>query len=146
MVGAYLLDPARRTYDLVDLAAQRGLAAASKAEESTDGDQLELGEEPPPDPAAEARLVWEIAQLQRKGMKEQKIERLMDEVEMPLIEVLAAMEQTGVLLDQKRLADIGEGFEQRIETLQAEIFELAGHEFTIGSPSSSPRSSSMSSA
>jgi DNA polymerase I len=135
MVGAYLLDPARRTYDLVDIAAQRGLAAAPKEEEETpDGDQLELGEEPPPDPAAEARLVWEIAQLQRKGMKEQKIERLMDEVEMPLIEVLAAMEQTGVLLDQKRLADIGEGFEQRIETLQADIFELAGHEFTIGSP------------
>ena len=53
---------------------------------------------------------------------------------MPLIEVLAAMEQAGVLLDQKRLADIDEGFEQRIETLQAEIFELAGHEFTIGSP------------
>jgi DNA polymerase-1 len=135
MVGAYLLDPARRTYDLVDIAAQRGLAAAPKEEEETpDGDQLELGDEPPPDPAAEARLVWEIAQLQRKGMKEQKIERLMDEVEMPLIEVLAAMEQTGVLLDQKRLADIGEGFEQRIETLQADIFELAGHEFTIGSP------------
>jgi DNA polymerase I len=133
MVGAYLLDPARRTYDLVDIAAQRGLAAASK-DEAPDGDQLELGEEPPPDPAAEARLVWEIAQLQRKGMKEQKIEKLMDEVEMPLIEVLAAMEQTGVLLNQKRLADIGEGFEQRIETLQADIFELAGHEFTIGSP------------
>jgi DNA polymerase-1 len=67
-------------------------------------------------------------------MREQRIERLMDEVEMPLIEVLAAMEQTGVLLDQKRLANIGEGFEQRIETLQAEIFELAGHDFTIGSP------------
>ncbi|HEY6771595.1 MAG TPA: 5'-3' exonuclease H3TH domain-containing protein, partial [Solirubrobacterales bacterium] len=112
MVGAYLLDPARRTYDLVDIAAQRGLAAAAKEEEEApDGDQLELGEEPPPDPAAEARLVWEIAQLQRKGMKDQGIERLMDEVEMPLIEVLAAMEQTGVLLDQKRLADIGEGFE-----------------------------------
>src|SRR4029450_1110909 len=42
--------------------------------------------------------------------------------------------QTGVLLDKKRLADIGEGFELRIETLQADIFELAGHEFTIGSP------------
>jgi DNA polymerase-1 len=134
MVGAYLLDPARRTYDLVDIAAQRGLAAAPKDADGADSEQLELGEEPPPDPAAEARLVWEIAQLQRKGMKEQGIERLMDEVEMPLIEVLAAMEQTGVLLDQKRLADIGEGFEQRIETLQAEIFELAGHEFTIGSP------------
>src|SRR5689334_23060369 len=133
MVGAYLLDPARRSYDLIDIAAQRGLAAAPK--ESPDGDgQLELGEEPPPDPAAEARLVWEIAQIQRKDMKAQGIEQLMDEVEMPLIEVLAAMEQIGVKLDEKRLADINEGFEQRIETLQAEIFELAGHDFTIGSP------------
>src|SRR5918995_1677923 len=134
MVGAYLLDPARRSYDLIDIAAQRGLAAASKEPEAGGDGQLELGEEPPPDPAAEARLVWEIAQLQRKDLKQQGIERLMDEVEMPLVEVLAAMEQTGVLLDRKRLADIGEGFEQRIETLQAEIFELAGHEFTIGSP------------
>jgi DNA polymerase I len=133
MVGAYLLDPARRSYDLIDIAAQRGLAAAAK--ESPEGDgQLELGEEPPPDPAAEARLVWEIAAVQRKDMKEQGIERLMDEVEMPLIEVLADMEQTGVKLDEKRLADINEGFEQRIETLQADIFELAGHDFTIGSP------------
>jgi DNA polymerase I len=135
MVGAYLLDPARRTYDLVDIAAQRGLAAAPKESEGADGDgQLELGEEPPPDPAAEARLVWEIAQRQRESIKEAGLEQLMDEVEMPLIEVLAAMEQSGVLLDRKRLADIGEGFEQRIETLQAEIFELAGREFTIGSP------------
>jgi DNA polymerase I len=135
MVGAYLLDPARRSYDLIDIAAQRGLAAAPKEPDTAEGDgQLELGEEPPPDPAAEARLVWEIAQLQRKDIKEQGIERLMDEIEMPLIEVLAAMEQNGIKLDEKRLADINEGFEQRIETLQADIFELAGHEFTIGSP------------
>jgi DNA polymerase I len=134
MVGAYLLDPARRTYDLIDIAAQRGLAAAQKDGDGADSEQLELGEEPPPDPAAEARLVWEIAQLQRKGIEEGGLVKLMDEVEMPLIEVLAHMEQTGVLLDQKRLSDIGEGFEQRIETLQAEIFELAGDEFTIGSP------------
>jgi DNA polymerase I len=134
MVGAYLLDPARRSYDLIDIAAQRGLAAASKEPDTSGDGQLELGDEPPPDPAAEARLTWEIAHLQREDLKTQRTERLMDEVEMPLIEVLAAMEQTGVLLDRRRLADIGEGFEQRIETLQAEIFELAGHEFTIGSP------------
>jgi DNA polymerase-1 len=139
MVGAYLLDPARRSYDLIDIAAQRGLATAPKEADSGDGDgdgdpQLELGEEPPPDPAAEARLVWEIAQRQRASMKEAGLEKLMNEVEMPLVEVLAEMEWVGVRLDAKRLADIGEGFEQRIETLQAEIFELAGHEFTIGSP------------
>ncbi|MGH2983493.1 MAG: DNA polymerase I [Solirubrobacterales bacterium] len=134
MVGAYLLDPARRTYDLVDIAAQRGLAAAPKESDGADGGQLELGEERPPDPAAEARLVWELAQRQRASMKEAGLEKLMNEVEMPLVEVLAEMERVGVKLDAKRLADIGEGFEQRIETLQAEIFELAGHEFTIGSP------------
>ncbi len=135
MVGAYLLDPARRSYDLVDIAAQRGLATAPKETNGAEGDgQLELGEEPPPDPAAEARLVWEIAQRQRASMKEAGLEKLMNEVEMPLVEVLAEMERIGVKLDAKRLADIGEGFEQRIETLQAEIFELAGHEFTIGSP------------
>jgi DNA polymerase-1 len=135
MVGAYLLDPARRSYDLVDIAAQRGLAAAPKEADATEDDgQLELEEEAPPDPAAEARLVWEIAQRQRDSMKEAGLERLMNEVEMPLVEVLAEMERVGVKLDAKRLADIGEGFEQRIETLQAEIFELAGHEFTIGSP------------
>ncbi len=139
MVGAYLLDPARRTYDLVDIAAQRGLAATPQAgeggEDGGEGDgQLELGEEPPPDPAAEARLVWEIAKRQRASMKEAGLEKLMDEVEMPLVEVLAEMERVGVMLDAKRLAEIGEGFEQRISHLEAEIFKLAGHEFTIGSP------------
>jgi DNA polymerase-1 len=138
MVGAYLLDPARRTYDLIDIAAQRGLAAESRVEESAEkGDdaQLELGEEEEAaDPAAEARLVWEIAKRQRKSIRESGLEKLMDEVEMPLVEVLAEMERVGVMMNAKRLADIGEGFEQRIETLQAEIFELAGGEFTIGSP------------
>jgi DNA polymerase-1 len=134
MVGAYLLDPARRSYDLVEISAQRGLAAGPEPEKPEGEGQLELGEEPPPDPAAEARLVWEIAAAQRAEMRENDLERLMDEVEMPLIEVLATMERHGALLDRKRLADIGEGFEQRIETLQAEIFELAGHDFTIGSP------------
>ncbi len=135
MVGAYLLDPARRTFDLLDIAAQRGLAAEAKeAEDKPEDGQLELGEEPPPDPAAEARLVWELAQLQREGMKERGQEKLMDEVEMPLVEVLTAMENEGVMLDAKRLADIGKGFERRIGELQAEIYELAGREFTIGSP------------
>ena len=66
-------------------------------------------------PGAEARLVWEIAQRQRESMKEQGLEKLMDEVEMPLVEVLAEMERVGVKLDAKRLAEIGEGFEQRID-------------------------------
>jgi DNA polymerase-1 len=67
-------------------------------------------------------------------MKEAGLEKLMDDVEMPLVEVLAEMERAGVMLDAKRLADIGQGFERRIEELQADIYDLAGGEFTIGSP------------
>ncbi len=137
MVGAYLLDPARRTYDLTDIAAQRGLSAAGELSdgESDDHAQLELGEdEAVADPVAAARLVWELAALQRASMKEAGLERLMDEVEMPLVEVLAEVERTGVKLDADRLAEIGSGFERRIAELESKIFELAGHEFTIGSP------------
>src|ERR687897_1524442 len=46
MVGAYLLDPARRSYDLSDIAAQRGLAAGPEPEKAEGDGQLELGEEP----------------------------------------------------------------------------------------------------
>jgi DNA polymerase-1 len=134
MVGAYLLDPARRSYDLVEIAAQRGLAAQQPESEDGGDPQLELGEERPPDPAVEARLAWEIAELQRASMRELGLERLMDEVEMPLVDVLAEIERTGIMLDTDRLAEIGEGFEKRIAQLEKQIFEAAGHEFTIGSP------------
>jgi DNA polymerase-1 len=134
MVAAYLIDPARRAYVLSELAADAGLAAAPAGAE--DG-QLSLeGEEGDAagDPAVDARLAWELAERQRPRLAEFGVERVMNEVEMPLIEVLAAMERIGLKLDTARLADIGAGMEEQIATLQSEIFELCGHEFTIGSP------------
>jgi DNA polymerase I len=134
MVAAYLVDPARRTYDLHELAADAGLAAAPA---STEPGQLSLAAEEgevPGDPAVDARLTHELAARQRERLAELGLERLLDQVEMPLIEVLAAMERAGVKLDAKRLAEIGEGMAERIAELEREIFELAGHEFTIGSP------------
>jgi DNA polymerase-1 len=59
----------------------------------------------------------------------------MREVELPLVEVLVAMEREGLKLDTERLAAIGEGMEARIDELEKEIYEAAGREFTIGSPS-----------
>src|SRR2546423_8926057 len=44
------------------------------------------------------------------------------------------MEREGLKLDADRLAQIGEGFAERIAQLKKEIHDLAGHEFTIGSP------------
>ncbi len=141
MVAAYLIDPARRVYELRELAADAGLAAAATTagepdQAPPDAEQLALDAdaEPMRDPPTEARLVVELAAGQRDRLAEFGLERLMREVEMPLIEVLAAMERAGMKLDAKRLAEIGEGMAERIAELEAEIFELAGHEFTIGSP------------
>jgi DNA polymerase I len=138
MISAYLLEPQRRTYDLVELAADAGIglaegAAAGKAE---DDGQLALGEdlEPGLEPAEEARLVAGLAAVQRPRIEELGLEQLLHEVELPLVAVLAAMERVGLKLDAERLAEVGAGFGERIETLEREIFELAEEEFTIGSP------------
>jgi DNA polymerase-1 len=138
-VAAYLLEPQRRTYDLVELAADAGIGIAAGAggekQEEDDG-QMALGEdlEPGLDPAEEARLVAALAAVQAPRIEELGLEQLLREVELPLVAVLAAMEREGLKLDAERLAEVGAGFGERIATLEKEIFELAEEEFTIGSP------------
>ncbi len=139
MLAAYLLEPQRRTYDLTELGADAGIgiAAAATSDDSDDG-QLSLednGEgEAGLDPAEEARLVAALAEAQRPRLEQLELEALLGEVELPLVHVLAAMEREGLKLDAERLAEVGAGFGERIATLEAEIYELAEEEFTIGSP------------
>jgi DNA polymerase-1 len=138
-IAAYLLEPQRRTYDLVELAADAGIGiaegAAAENSEENDG-QLALGEELEAglDPAEEARLVAELAGVQGPRIEELGLDHLLHGVELPLVGVLAAMEREGLKLDAKRLAEVGAGFGERIAKLESEIFELAEEEFTIGSP------------
>jgi DNA polymerase-1 len=140
MIAAYLLEPQRRTYELTELAADAGIGLAEGAGDSaggvSDDGQLALGEELEAglDPAEEARLVAALADAQRPRIEELDLTPLLDDVELPLVHVLAAMEREGLKLDAERLAEVGAGFGERIETLESEIFELAEEEFTIGSP------------
>ena len=139
MLAAYLLEPQRRTYDLVELAADAGIGIAEGAAVPSDSDdgQLSLGddgEEAGLDPAEEARLVAALAEAQRPRIEKLDLEHLLREVELPLVHVLAAMEREGLKLDAERLAEVGAGFGEQIATLEEEIFELAEEEFTIGSP------------
>jgi DNA polymerase-1 len=138
MLGAYLLEPQRRSYELLELAADAGIGvrAESGGAEAEEGDQLALGEEAEPglEPAEEARVVVELARWQRTRLEEWALEQLLLEVELPLVHVLAAMEREGLKLDVQRLGEIGSGIEERIDALETEIHDLAGHEFTIGSP------------
>ncbi len=139
MIAAYLLEPQRRTYELIELAADAGIGIAGSASEDrgdgADG-QLALGEEGEAglDPAEEARLVCALGDAQRPRIEGLDLKPLLRGVELPLVHVLAAMEREGLKLDAERLAEVGTGFGERISTLEREIFELAGHEFTIGSP------------
>jgi len=59
---------------------------------------------------------------------------LFDDIEIPLVKVLAAMETEGVNLDVKALEDYSVKLAKEVEGIEKQIFELAGHEFNIASP------------
>jgi DNA polymerase-1 len=60
--------------------------------------------------------------------------KLLREVELPLIPVLASMEAVGVAIDRAALAQLSTTFSAEIARLEQEVYEAVGHEFTIGSP------------
>ena len=135
MVAAYLLDPGRRTYALDELAADSGLSVVSPGAETQAADpQLELEESPEREPASDARLTWELAERQRSQLEALELQPLLTDVEMPLIEVLVAMESEGLKIDVDRLHEISGELGNEAEQLEQDIWKLAGREFTIGSP------------
>ena len=67
-------------------------------------------------------------------MEKFQVTSVFTDLEMPLMPVLARMERYGVRLDTEALAETGRHFQQRMQVLETEIYELAGHSFTISSP------------
>jgi DNA polymerase-1 len=61
------------------------------------------------------------------------VERLYDEVELPLTAVLADMEDAGIRIDAYRMGEITARLAERVEELEAQAFELADEEFQLGS-------------
>jgi DNA polymerase I len=117
LLGAYLLEPARRGYPFAELCEERGLA-------SDIGDPV----------AADAVLLGALADWQREQIAERGLGDVMAEIELPLVAVLREMEIFGVRLNLERLAEITERVREETETLEREIFVLAGEEFLIASP------------
>ena len=130
LLGAYLLEPARRGYPLRELLEERGLGAPGVEDEL----------------AREALLVGELSAWQREQIIARDLVTVMQEIELPLVAVLRRMEREGVRLNTGRLREITARVREEIRTLELEIWEHAGTEFVIGSPSSSARSSSRSSS
>ncbi len=66
--------------------------------------------------------------------REQKLQKLFEEIEVPLIPVLSNMERNGVLLDADLLGKQSEELAARMDELEREAHSLAGEEFNLGSP------------
>jgi DNA polymerase-1 len=116
-VAAYLLDPARRGYPLDELTEERGMA-------------VEAGDEQ----ATRAVLVHDLAQRQREQVHERGLDRLLTEIELPLVHVLRETEKIGLRLDTRKLEEVGSRVRADAAQLERDIWELAGEEFVIGSP------------
>ncbi len=117
MLGAYLLEPARRGYPFAELCEERGLAA--DVEDAA---------------AGEALLVGALAKWQREQIAERGLEGLMRDIELPLVGVLRAMELVGVRLNVPRLQEVAARVREEIAELEQEVFALADEEFLIASP------------
>jgi DNA polymerase-1 len=116
-VAAYLLEPAARAYPFRELCEDRGFAA-------------EVDDEA----GADAVLCHALAAWQREEIRARGLTDLLNEVELPIVRILRAMEQEGVKLDTARITEISERVKAEANGLESEIFELAGEEFTLGSP------------
>ena len=81
-----------------------------------------------------ADLVLQLRQKLSKELEKRRHVKLMQDVEMPLMKVLATMEYEGVRIDEKALAKMSEDLKKESEKVQKEIYKIAGAEFNIGSP------------
>jgi DNA polymerase-1 len=122
-IAAYLLKPTARAYELEQLAAELDISVV--APEGKPGEQ-KLSES--------AALTWLLAAHQRQHLEEQGLIDLFQDVEMPLVRILADMEHAGIRIDLARLGELAHNVADQLEQLAAEIRKLAGRDFNIDSP------------
>jgi DNA polymerase I len=123
LVAAYLIEPARASYELDDLAAEYGLELTPEPEADEETAAL----------VRRAELPRRLAATMRDRLVERGSLELYENVELPLTAVLAAMEEAGVRIDTYRMGEITARLVDRVEELEAKAYELAGEEFMLGS-------------
>ena len=122
-LAAYLLEPERSKYALSEL-SQKYLQEV--APESFDDEKAQA--------VWEAKAISRLYPLLGAKLEEEKLTHLMDTIELPLVEVLASMEQNGVYVNRAHLAEKTEEVAGRLQKIEAAIYEMAGHDFNLNSP------------
>lgn len=137
MVAAWVLEPTKRRYDLKSMALEQ-LGWSMKTFTEVAGKKATFAEVAPTDAlgyaAADADATFELSQRFDKALEEQELAGLYRQLELPLVRVLAAMEQRGIRLDPAVLAEVGEELGAEMLELEARAHQLAGEAFNLGSP------------
>ncbi|MBC7362292.1 MAG: DNA polymerase I [Candidatus Aminicenantes bacterium] len=140
MVLSYLLEPNWGKHNLDKLAAYY-LQETKIPFESLVGkgkNQLTIDEVPVEKvteyACQDAHLALSLSQVLWPKIKERKLDRLYEKIELPLIEVLAEMELQGVKLDVDLLRSLSAELEAQLARLEKQIYEMSGQEFNINSP------------
>jgi DNA polymerase-1 len=116
MLYSYLLDPTYSSHRLADVALRRFNLKLS-------GDLAEA-----------ADVTGRLTTALREDVKQAGLTKLYEEMDLPLVPVLARMEQAGVKIDTAALAKMSSELEREIKTKARDIYEVAGSEFNIASP------------
>ena len=141
-IAGYLLNSSSNQYDLNELSntylginLSNMLKNDDKNKQTSLFDTIEEGQEK--EDISNEVYVYIISKLHKKLEEElEKIGslKLFNEIEMPLVEVLAEMQYVGVYADKKEIVKFGNNLSSKIEELRIDIYNLAGREFNINSP------------
>jgi len=116
MLYSYLLDPTYSSHRLADVALRRfNLKLSGTLPEAAD-------------------ITGRLATALRREVQEASLQKLYEEIDLPLVPVLARMEHAGVKIDRAALAEMSSRLEREIDTKAKEIYQRAGIEFNVSSP------------
>ena len=133
-LAAYLDSPGARSYGLEDVATR--LIGRTLDDEPESG-QLALdggGEEDLRGPGTQAQAVHDIAEVVQERLKNEKIDSLLAEMEIPLAGLLARMEYAGIAVDRAGLQGLSEEFGATMRAAEDAAHDIVGRTFNLGSP------------
>ena len=139
-IAEYVLEAAKNKYDLKTLALEKLHVSLPELEEFAAGDMQQM--DMFADNSAKygeygamcCDLTRKLSELQKKSIEEQNLSEVLYKIELPLVEVLAAMEVSGVRAEKEFLDQFGKELKEKIELLETKIYDLAGRKFNINSP------------
>jgi DNA polymerase-1 len=140
MLASYVLDPGRRSHGLDDLVLEyleHRMMPFGELFESGDRHKDILAADPDRlalYAAEDAHYTLQLYRQLEPRLREEGMDGLFQDLEMPVSEVLLRMERNGILIDRKFLTGLRDRFEAELATMEKKIHELAGEPFNIQSP------------